>query len=257
METGTVTYGSLCYLVVLLVPIIVINLKLKIFINKKLVWAVFRMVVQLSLVGLFLKFVFEIDNPLINVAYVCCMILVAAISGIKSCDMGGARLFFPILVAFALPSLFMLAYFNMFVADLDHLLNARHTIPIAGMLLGNSLSSIIIGVNTFYKGVSNNRKEYLYSLSLSNSRVEALMPYLRKGLLAVANPMLAGMETIGLVALPGMMTGQILGGALPMTAIKYQIAIMLAIFMVQYLAVILAIVLTSMRSFDSYDQLIA
>ena len=251
------TYWSLCYLVVMLVPIMAINLRLKIFINRQLAWAVFRMVVQLSLVGLFLQVIFGLNNPVINIVYVCGMILVAALAGIKSCEMNGRRLFAPILIAFAVPSFLMLLYFNMFVADIDCLFSARHTIPIAGMLLGNSLSSIIIGVNTFYKGVRNSQKEYLYSLSLSNSRIEALMPYFRRGLLAVANPMLASIETIGLVSLPGMMTGQILGGAPPMTAIKYQIAIMLAIFIVQYLAVIVAIILTSMRSFDSYDMLIS
>jgi putative ABC transport system permease protein len=256
MEGGTVTYGTLLYLIVLLVPILVINHRLRLFINKRLAWAVFRMVAQLTLVGVFLEFVFGLNNAFVNLLYVCAMIVIAAFSGVKGCDMKGGKPFLPILIAFAVPSLSMLIFFNAFVADLPHLLDACHTIPIAGMLLGNSLSSIIIGVNTFYKGVRTSRKEYLYALSLSNSRTEALLPYFRRGLFAVANPMVAGMETIGLVALPGMMTGQILGGALPMTAIKYQIAIMLAIFMVQYVAVVLAIGLTSLNAFDEYDCLI-
>ncbi len=65
------------------------------------------------------------------------------------------------------------------------------------------------------------------------------------------------METIGLVALPGMMTGQILGGSIPITAIKYQIAIMIAIFVTRYFTAILAIKLTTRTAFDDYDRLTA
>jgi putative ABC transport system permease protein len=73
--------------------------------------------------------------------------------------------------------------------------------------------------------------------------------------LSTLNPIIATVETMGLVALPGMMTGQILGGTLPIIAIKYQIAIMLAILGARYLSVLAALWLTSLRAFDDYDVL--
>jgi len=250
-----ITYFSLLYLIILLLPIAVINIKLKLYINKKMVIAVIRMFLQLSLVGIFLQYIFKLDNQLLNLGYVLLMMIVASFSAVRSCNMKFKQIFLPVFVAFTVPNILILLYFNRFVVNLDIILKARHTIPIAGMLLGNSLTGIIIGVNDFYKTIKKNEKEYLYSLSLSCNKTEALLPYFKKAILAAATPTLANMETIGLVALPGMMTGQILGGALPMTAIKYQIAIMLAIFVAKYIASILAIILTSLRSFDNYDML--
>jgi putative ABC transport system permease protein len=128
-------------------------------------------------------------------------------------------------------------------------------ITIGGMLLGNCLSGNIICINNFYKTLKQNQNEYLYSLSVSGNKIEALTPYFRNAILASVNPTIASIETIGLVALPGMMTGQILGGAIPFTAIKYQIAIMIAILITRYFCSILSILFTSIRAFDEFDIL--
>jgi len=90
-------------------------------------------------------------------------------------------------------------------------------------------------------------------LGICANRREALEPYFRRALLTALNPTLASIETLGLVALPGMMTGQILGGALPLTAIKYQIAIMLAILIVRFVAASLTIFMTIHLAFDDFD----
>jgi putative ABC transport system permease protein len=84
---------------------------------------------------------------------------------------------------------------------------------------------------------------------------EAAHPFIRDAVRGALAPTVASMATIGLVSLPGMMTGVILGGADPMTAIKYQIAIMIAIFTGTSITVYLAIVLTARIGFDSYGML--
>lgn len=81
------------------------------------------------------------------------------------------------------------------------------------------------------------------------------MPYYKEAVKSSINPVLASIETMGLVALPGMMTGQILGGSIPITAIKYQIAIMIAIFITRYFSIHLAIILSGLRSFNEFDVL--
>ena len=67
-------------------------------------------------------------------------------------------------------------------------------------------------------------------------------------------PSISTLETMGLITLPGMMTGLILGGTSPLVAVKYQIAIMVAIFLVNYLSNYLIIQFISFRSFDSLDR---
>ncbi len=92
-------------------------------------------------------------------------------------------------------------------------------------------------------------------LSLGANQQEALLPYFRDAMLAAMRPFLANMATMGIVSLPGMMTGQILGGAAPQTAIKYQIAIVLAIFAALTISVSLSIYFSSRRAFDDYGIL--
>lgn len=252
METGGINYVNFLWFLVFLIPLAYMNYRLRFKLNKRMIFAILRMTIQLSLVGLFLQYIFKLDNNLINISYVLLMMTVASFSVMKSCGKQQLRFLPLVLLSFAVPNLIMLLFFNTFIVDLETILSARYTIPVAGMLLGNSLNSIIVAVNHFYNSVNENRREYFTSLSLSGSRIEALRPYFRQALMTTLNPTLASIETIGLVALPGMMTGQILGGALPLTAIKYQIAIMIAILVVRYFAAILTIVLTALFSFDDF-----
>ena len=121
-------------------------------------------------------------------------------------------------------------YFNYFVINLQNLFEAKYLVVIGGMLLGNSMRGNIIGTDNFYNSIISNEKRYLYHLAHGASQFEALLPYIRKSLIASFSPTIATMMTVGIVSLPGMMTGQMLGGSSPMLAIKYQIAIMVAIF---------------------------
>lgn len=256
MNVNDISYLSMLSLIVLLAPIIIINYKLNIQINKKIFYSIGRMVIQLSLVGIFLQYVFNTNNPFINLAYLTLMITVATFSTIKSCDFKISKFTVPLFLAFIIPNIIVLFFFNIFVTRLDNLFNAQYMITIGGMLLGNTLSGNIICINSFYKEIKQNKNEYFYSLSLSCNKIEALTPYFRNAVLAAVNPTIASIETIGLVALPGMMTGQILGGAIPMTAIKYQIAIMVAILIARYISAILSILFTAFKAFDDCDTLI-
>ena len=141
------------------------------------------------------------------------------------------------------------------VARIDNLFEAKYMIPIGGMLLGNCLRSIIIGLNNFYSGIKKDEKVYLYSLSLFSSRIQALKPYFKESIIASIAPTIASMATIGLVSLPGMMTGQILGGSIPIVAIKYQIAIMLSIFYTEYFSTILSVLFSLKVGFNELDVL--
>lgn len=120
---------------------------------------------------------------------------------------------------------------------------AQGIVPIGGMLLGNTMGSIIIGLREFFDGMHDRVELYDFRRSLGHSSLRAALPFIRTGLQRSMAPQLATVATIGIVSLPGMMTGQILGGSSPLTAVSYQIAIMIAIFSTRLLgttAVILA-----------------
>jgi len=246
---------SLGSLFIFLLPILYISRYLKLGINKSIIFSMGRMCLQLSFVGLYLEFLFKLDSPWLNGIYLLMMISIACYSILKSSRLK-IRLFFkPLFLAILIPFTIILLFFNGMVVRIDNLFEAKYLIPIGGMLLGNCLRTIIIGLTNFYSGLKKNEKEYLYSLSLFNNRIQALKPWFRESIVAAITPTLASMATIGLVSLPGMMTGQILGGSIPIVAIKYQIAIMICIFYTEYFSVILSILFSLKKGFNSFDVL--
>jgi len=117
--------------------------------------------------------------------------------------------------------------------------DAKYLIPLAGMLTGNSMNANSLAIERFYKTILNNKKEYYSYLSLGATIEEASHKFIVESYKASLLPTIATMTTVGIVSLPGMMTGQILGGSTPLVAIKYQIMIMIAIFTVNSISSLL------------------
>ena len=252
----SISYLGIAYLALLIIPTLLLNKQLKISMNRQIIISVIRMTIQLSLVGLYLQYIFDLNNPFLNVAYMLVMILVATISVTNSSGLKLKRLYPPLFISMVVPNLFMVFFFNKFVIDLGNIFEARYVITIGGMLMGNVLSGDIVGLTTFYKGISGNKNRVNYDLALGATRFQATKPYLIEAIQVSIKPTVASMATIGLVALPGMMTGQILGGSVPMEAIMYQIAIMIAIYVTRYANIYAAIALSQNTMFDKQDQLV-
>jgi putative ABC transport system permease protein len=216
---------------------------------------VVRMTVQLLLVGLYLQFVFQQNNAWLNGLWVMVMVGVADISIIRSCDLRLKVFALPLMPALlfgtAIPLLWMVGA----VLQRSNLMEAQYLIPIGGMILGNCLRANIIGLKNFYQSIRRDQKHFQLVLVQGATLREAVQPYLSEAFQAAVSPTIATMMTIGLVSLPGMMTGVIMGGNDPMLAIKYQIGIMIAIFSGTAITLPVAIIMTLSRSFSPYGNL--
>ncbi len=217
--------------------------------------AVLRMTVQLLFVGFYLQVVFRVNNPWLNLAWVLAMVGVADGSILRGCKLSIPRFAGPLFIALLAGTAIPVLVFVGPILQRPGWLDAQYVIPLAGMVLGNCLRADIIGLKNFYETIAKNEKAYHQSLAQGARLNEAIQPYFRDALQAAMLPTVASMATIGLVALPGMMTGVILAGADPLTAIKYQIAIMIAIFSGTAITVFLAIWLTAKHSFKAYGIL--
>lgn len=242
-------------LLIFILPMLLINRTLKLKINKELIISVLRMLLQLSFAGLYLQYIFKINNPVINILYLLIMITIASAHSLRSSSLKLRELFIPIFISVALPQFFVLLSFNIAVAGADKLLDAMFIIPVGGMLLGNCLNGNILALNSFYSGIKDDEKKYNSRLALGASHNQALLPYIRKSLNLAIKPTLASMATTGLVSLPGMMTGQILAGSLPLTAIKYQISIFIAILSAKYFSVLLSMIISKNKGFTKFYTL--
>lgn len=217
--------------------------------------AVIRMTVQLLFVGLYLQVVFRLNNFWLNAAWLIIMVGAADFSVLRACSFRMKRLvgslFIAIFVGTVVPAVFFLGP----ILQRPQILDAQYAIPIAGMIMGNCLRADIIGLGGFYRALRDNEKAFQHVLAQGASLQEACRPFFREAFQAAVAPFIATVATTGLVSLPGMMTGVILGGADPMVAIKYQIAIMIAILTGTVLTVYLAIQLTMKHNFTPYGIL--
>lgn len=238
----------------MIIPIIgFIYFKVKIV--KETLIALIRMVIQLSLVAFYLEYIFEWNNAWINVSWVCVMILVGTFTTIKRAGLNYRFFILPFAISGFISILILDAFFLGFVIRLDYIFDARYFIPISGMVLGNALNHNIVGISNYFSRLSKEQELYYFLLVNGNSKKNSLAPFIRSAIKSGLNPLIATMSVIGLISLPGMMTGQILGGSSPMVAIKYQILIMLAIFVGCSINLMLSILLANRFAFDSFGRI--
>ncbi len=134
-----------------------------------------------------------------------------------------------IAVATILGALTTLVYFAAVTLGVSPWYNPRFVIPIGGMIIGNTMTGISLAVNTLLAGMQSNRALVESALMLGATPKDASRPILNHAFDNAMLPTINSMVGMGIVFLPGMMTGQIIGGASPLTAIRYQIAVMLGI----------------------------
>ena len=245
-----VVFGS----VIIFLSLTVLALK-KIGMLKNVFISLLRMIIQLSLVGIYLKFIFKWDNPCINIAYVTLMAFIAGTAINKHTAIKYKTYTVNLFLIIATPVISVLLTMSLLLINLNHLIKAEYLIPVTGMLLGNTISAIIYSINSFVSSIKDNYESYLYRLALSADMNTALKNYSNDAAKAALKPIMASMATVGLVTLPGMMTGQILGGASPIVAIKYQIMIMISIFATQFFSILLAMFLLKKSIFDKFGNL--
>jgi putative ABC transport system permease protein len=221
----------------------------------KVAVAIVRMTVQLLFVGLYLQVVFELNNPWLNGLWVLVMLAVADVSIVRSAGLSFRYLAVPLFMALLAGTAIPLLYFVGVILFHANLLEARFVIPIGGMILGNCLRADIIGMRKFYQSIRKGNNVFLQQLAEGATLAEATRPYLAAALHEALAPTVATMATIGLVSLPGMMTGVILGGSDPSVAVMSQIAIMIAIFTGTSITILLAILLSRKAAFDAYGLL--
>lgn len=217
---------SLIYL--LLIIILAIMKKAKINQTKLLLLASFRMTVQLVLAGLILTYIFKNPNPIFTLAYILSMIIFS-IHRVLSKNKDLNRNFkIAVALSLSISGAAVLGFFVMAVVG-QSFFNPQYTIPLGGMIIGNAMTGVTLGLKTFNENIKSQRQKIESLLNLGVTPQKILLPYVNNSLETALLPTMNSMLGMGIISLPGMMTGQILSGTLPTTAIMYQIAIMIAI----------------------------
>lgn len=183
--------------------------------GKTAIIATLRMLIQLLLIGYVLIYIFETDRPVFIIAVLTVMITIASWIAIRPLQKKQPQMYFNSLVAISIGSLPTLALVSQFVIDVQPWFSPRFVVPLAGMIFAGSMNTVSLAAERLQSEIDN-----------KTPYIEARRIALQASLIPITNSLFA----VGLVSLPGMMTGQILSGISPLVAAKYQIVVMTMLF---------------------------
>ncbi|MCL1880575.1 MAG: ABC transporter permease [Oscillospiraceae bacterium] len=243
---------ALIYLLLIIILIIMRNRKINQ--TKLLLIASIRMTVQLVLAGLILTYIFDNPHPLFTVGYLVLMTGFAIYMVVKRNKSLNQK--FKLIAGFSLSlsGISVVVFFITAIVGVS-VFNPQYTIPISGMVIGNAMTGLNLGLKAFNENLAANRSRVETLLNMGVAPRKILMPLVNSAIETALLPTLNSMLGMGIISLPGMMTGQILSGTLPMTAILYQIAIIIAISTVACLSVFLCLYFGSMTLYNKRSQL--
>lgn len=179
------------------------------------IYATTRMLVQLLLIGYVLVFIFETDNWLVIVGVLTVMLVASSWISTRTLRNRDRRAFMQALGSISIGGIFTLALVTQLVLQVEPWFSPRHIVPLAGMIFASSMNAVSLAADRF-----------LAEVARDVSYPEARRVALQTALIPIINSLFA----VGVVALPGMMTGQILSGVSPLIAVQYQIVVMTMLF---------------------------
>jgi putative ABC transport system permease protein len=228
-----------------------LSLMLKLGLERQLLWASVRTVVQLLAVGYLLGWVFAHAHWYVVLPLMCLMTLVAGFSAASR----GKRTYAGQLIDSVVSvwsSSWLVAAIGLFVIiRIRPWYEPQYAIPILGMILGNTLTAVSLGIERMTQELMSGRNTIEMILALGGTRWEAAQSAARQAVRAGMMPTLNQMTVVGIVSLPGMMTGQVLAGENPESAVRYQIMIMFLIAAGSALGTVCAVLLTFRRLFSA------
>jgi putative ABC transport system permease protein len=235
---------------------IALSLWHKLGLEQQLAYSSARSLVQLIAVGYILDLVFAIDNWLVVLGILGIMMAIASIVTRNRIDQKLKGLLSTVILSLVASSALTLGYVMVLIVQPDKWYEPQYLIPLAGMLFGNAMNSASLAGDRLLNAISQNRLEIETHLSLGATGKQAIAGYQREAIRTGLIPTLNNMVVMGLVSLPGMLTGQVLGGSNPRDAASYQILILFAIVLVNLMTTILITQGIYQSFFNQREQLI-
>ncbi len=230
----------------------VLSIRLSLGITRDLAIATVRTYVQLFALGFVLRWVFGIDSPWVVIGLLVVMVLVAARIVVRRSPDAPGGIFVSSAFSMGLTGFIVTFAVTGLIVQVEPWYQPRYVIPIAGMVLGNSMTGIALALERVFADLDARSGEVLALTALGASPWEAAHSSVRDALRAGLIPTINSMAAAGIVFIPGMMTGQILAGADPVTATGYQIVVMLMVAAATALGSVLAVLFTYRRRFTDH-----
>lgn len=224
--------------------------------EKEITIATLRMTIQLVLVAYVLTYIFDHKNPFSTIFIMILIETFAILNVFKRVQQGLTKsLKHVIIISMVAGTFGPLLFFIFIVIAHKPWYDPQYVVPITGMIIGSAMTGISLGAHTLLHGMKTERGAIEGALMLGATPKQAARPVIKQAFDAAIMPTINSMVGMGLVTLPGMMTGQILSGVSPLVAIEYQIAIMLGLSGSASLTVMLFVQLGYKTFFNKRAQL--
>lgn len=232
-----------------------VSLMLGLGLGRRLLVAALRAVVQLALLGMLLDWVFSVEGPLAVIPWMIAMAIVAGWEAVRRSSRRIPGMYGASLTVMLASSMGVTYYSLAVVLGSEPWYDPRFAIPILGMVLGNTLNGISLGLDRVLEGFDLERERIELLLAHGATRREASADIVRRAVRTGMIPILNSMIAVGIISVPGMMTGQILAGADPGSAARYQLFILFAIAGGVALGTMGVVLLMVRLAFDERDRL--
>lgn len=250
------TYSDIALASSLIIIVILLSWRLRLQLTKTLLMAAVRTVVQLSFIGLILAWIFAREQWYEVLVILTIMTLIAGSAAKNRVKRHYKGLFTDTLLAVSASGILVTAIAIVMILQVQPWYTPQFVIPILGLILGNSLTAISLTSNQLINAFHEQQGRIEMMLSLSARPFEAVHDPIRSAIINGMTPTLNSMLVVGIVSLPGMMTGQILAGADPTQAVRYQIVTMFLICVSSMLGCTISALLIYHRFFNKHKQLI-
>jgi putative ABC transport system permease protein len=256
MDYLPLSYAQISFAALLIIVNGVISIALRLRMEWSLLLASVRTVVQLLLIGFVLDWVFQLDRSWYDVvALGFVMTLIAGYTAATRSRRRFPGMWFDAVISVWASSWIVTAFALLTVfRGIDYWWQPQYVIPLLGMVLGNSLNGISVGVSTLTEALTTRRNEVETLLSLGATRWEAARGPIQHAVRTGMIPIINSMMVVGIVSLPGMMTGQLLAGVDPTQAVRYQIVIMFLIASATAMGTVGVVLLSYRRLFNANHQ---
>jgi putative ABC transport system permease protein len=253
-----ISIGRLLLSLVLIAVAILLSRRSRLNLERDLVWGAVRGAGQLIAIGYVLLLLFNHEHPAWVLLLLGVMLIAAAATAARRVEHGPTRrvLFPRALVAIGAGGLVALVPVFVAVVPLHPWYEARYLVPISGMMLSNAMNVVALVFERIFASARSEADQVEALLSLGATPRQALERQTRATLRAALLPTINGLLTVGLVALPGMMTGQIVSGTHPEQAVRYQIVILYQLVAVAAVAGVVAAAFARRLLFTARAQLV-
>jgi putative ABC transport system permease protein len=254
MNGADISYLQLSFGLIFVVVVAVGSWLYHLKLEKELAIGTVRTFGQLFLVGYILTFVFHLNSVWVVVLAFALMTLTATLTIRGRLKEPKLRLFGSVYVSMLLSNFVVTLVVTAVVIQVEPWYKPQYFIPLAGMIVSNAMNAVSVSLDRLFSSIRKQHREVELALCMGATYQEATADIFRESIRSGMIPSINGMMTVGLVSLPGMMTGQIIAGASPVSAIKYQIVVMLMITASTAIASFIVVNMARRRAFSRAHQ---